>query len=441
MVQKRTRSASSSVFIALILVAAVLGLAVGGLLIWDRQRAGEHEAERTTDAIATTLALTPSTRDTLAAIAEGKITVNAGSGRLQPIAERLIGTADITYVTIMTPEGVRLTHRDASQIGGYYVGTIPRTPTALTEVFAGTLGPSIRTIVPVQAAQDSAGSATAGSTIIGWVSAGVTLNTVGASIRDELPVIILITAGLLAAGIAGALMGRRYTRRLTGDLSAADVRDATSSYESLRTLGAALRAQNHEHGNRLHTAVAMLELGRTREAISLLTETAQRNQDLVDRLAVPATAETTMSALILGKTAQAAERGVDFDAEIDPNAAAPALSPIDAISVVGNLIDNAFDAAATGPTPRSVHIEVRPHGNSHVEIAVTDSGPGFTAESRARLFEHGYSTKESPSKTRGLGLHLARQIVTEAGGHLTVDEHPTTLRAILPTIAPNGGTR
>ncbi|WP_030148816.1 sensor histidine kinase [Mycetocola saprophilus] len=424
MVQKRTRSASSSVFLALILIAILLGLAVGGLLIWDRQRAGEHEAERATEAIATTLALSPTTRVALAGVESGTRGFTDASDLLQPITRTLIDRAGITYVTIMTPAGVRLTHREESQIGEYYLGTIPDSATELTEVFDGTLGPSIRTIVPVLAP--------GGTEIVGWVSAGVTLGTVGASIRDELPLILTVTAGLLATGIVGALLGRHYTRRLAGNLSAADVRDATSSFESLRTLGAALRAQNHEHGNRLHTAVAMLELGRTREAITLLTETADHNQELVDSLAVPATSESTMNALLLGKSAQASERGIRFETVIDPEAPALALSPIDAIAVVGNLIDNAFDAAAAGERPHTVHLEMRPSGAETVDISVTDSGAGFTEDSRARMFEHGFSTKAAPSATRGIGLALVHQIVTQAGGHITVDEHPTTLRVSLP---------
>ncbi|MCS4275859.1 sensor histidine kinase regulating citrate/malate metabolism [Mycetocola sp. BIGb0189] len=424
MVQKRTRSASSSVFLALSLIAVILGLAVGGLLIWDRQRAGEHEAERATEAIATTLALSPTTRQALAGVDAGPAQRVEASTTLQPITRTLIDRAGITYITIMTTDGIRLTHREESQIGDFYLGTIPDTPTELTEVFDGTLGPSIRTIVPV--------FAPGGTELVGWVSAGVTLGTVGASIRDELPLILTLTAGLLAAGVVGALLGRHYTRRLTGDLSAADVRDATTSFESLRTLGAALRAQNHEHGNRLHTAVAMLELGRTREAITLLTETADHNQELVDSLAVPATSESTMNALLLGKTAQAAERGLDFETVIDPEAPALALSPIDAIAVVGNLIDNAFDAAASGEWPHTVHLEIRAAGAETVEISVTDSGAGFSEESRARMFDHGYSTKAAPSATRGIGLALVRDIVTRAGGHIAVDEHPTTLRVSLP---------
>ena len=62
------------------------------------------------------------------------------------------------------------------------------------------------------------------------------------------------------------------------------MRDAVSSYESVRTLGEALRAQTHEHGNRMHTAVALIELGRSEEAVELLTETSRVSQDLVDRV-------------------------------------------------------------------------------------------------------------------------------------------------------------
>ncbi|MFX3924823.1 hypothetical protein ACJBWN_11855, partial [Streptococcus suis] len=86
--------------------------------------------------------------------------------------------------------------------------------------------------------------------------------------------VVTIALALLAAGLVGAWLARRTTRQVAGDLPAGTIRDAVASYESLRTLGEALRAQTHEHGNRMHTAVSLLELGRTREAIEILTETS-----------------------------------------------------------------------------------------------------------------------------------------------------------------------
>ena len=206
----------------------------------------------------------------------------------------------------------------------------------------------------------------------------------------------------------------------------------SSSYESVRTLGEALRAQTHEHGNRMHTAVALLELGRTHEAIDILTETSRQSQELVDQVAARRDGDPTVGALLLGKAAQARERGVEWSAEIDPAAPRSALSPVDAVSVVGNLIDNALDAAAAGPEPRWVRVVLRTGARRSAGAVGLRLGAGVPPELRERIFEHGFSTKPAGAEGRGVGLALVRSIVEACGGAVDLAADPTTFQVILP---------
>ncbi|MDJ1115008.1 sensor histidine kinase [Microbacterium dauci] len=417
MERRRGRSAASRVFALSAGAVVVLALVTAGILLWDGQRAVRAEAERVTSAVAQTVADTGEVAEALAAGDR-----DAASAALQPQIEAVMADADVDFVTIMDPDGVRITHRDREQIGKTYLGTIPDDDVALTEEFTGTLGPSVRTIVPVHLDGEQ----------VGWVSVGVTVGTISATLAPRILVAVAIAAALAFAGLVGAVIARRATRRVTGDLPAGAVRDAVSSYESLRTLGEALRAQTHEHGNRLHTAIALLELGRTREAIDILAENSRQSQLLVDQVAARRDGDPTVGALLLGKASQAKERGVQWRARIDPDAPRSALSPIDAVSVVGNLIDNALDAAASGDQPRWVDVRMTRTDENELEIAVADSGSGVPDNLRARILEHGFSTKPAGAAGRGVGLALVRGIVDDAGGILTLSEGPTTFRVILP---------
>jgi len=330
----------------------------------------------------------------------------------------------IDFVTIMTTDGIRLTHRDPAEIGKPYLGNyVPALEgRSLTEEAVGTLGPSLRSVVPV----------TDGGEVVAVVSAGITLGSVGSGVLRQVPFVIAVAVALAAVGLAAAWLAGRFTRRIAGDLPPSAVRDAVSSYESVRTLGEALRAQTHEHGNRMHTAVALLELGRTDEAIGILTETSRQSQELVDQVAARKEGDPTVGALLLGKAAQARERGVEWTAEIDAAAPRSTLSPVDAVSVVGNLIDNALDAAAAGPEPRTVRVVFAPAPGGALEISVSDSGGGVPPELRERIFEHGFSTKPAGAEGRGVGLALVRSIVEGAGGAVDVSDDPTTFQVILP---------
>jgi len=410
-------SAASRVFLAVAAAVVILSLAIAGILLWEGQRAARAEAERVTRAVAETIADSTGVAD---ALARGDRA--AATRLLQPEVEAVTEDAGVDFVTIMDPAGIRITHPDPARIGEAYIGTIPPGTASLTEEFTGTLGPSVRTIVPVLS----------GGAVVGRVSVGVTIGSITEALGPRILVAVAIAVLLAAAGLAGAVYARRVTRRVAGDLPAGAVRDAVSSYESMRTLGDALRAQTHEHGNRLHTAIALLELGRTTEAIDILSEDARQSQLLVDQVAARREGDPTVGALLLGKASQAAERGVEWRARIDADAPRSVLSPVDAVSVVGNLIDNALDAAASGPPPRWVDVQMTRTTEDELALEVADSGTGIPADVVDRIFEHGFSTKPAGKAGRGVGLALVRAIVDEAEGTISLRSEPTTFRVILP---------
>ncbi|MEU1973553.1 ATP-binding protein [Microbacterium sp. NPDC019599] len=407
-------SAASRVFLVLLTAVVAVGAVVALVLVFEAQRAVRAEAERVTQALAEAIAGTDAVSQ---ALPDGD-----ASARLQPYAERVMDETGVDFITIMTPDGIRVTHRDRDEIGKHYLGTIPTEPEALTEEFAGTLGPSVRTIVPVAA----------DGRLVGWVSVGVTVDSIASTLVRRLPVAIAIALAVVAAGFVGALMAGRITKRVTGDLPAGSVRDAVSSYESVRTLGEALRAQTHEHGNRMHTAVALLELGRTDEAIEILTETSRQSQALVDQVTARRDGDPTVGALLLGKAAQARERGIEWLVAVDPAAPRSTLVPVDAVSVVGNLIDNALDAAASGDEPRWVRVELSPAPGGALLIVVADSGAGIPDEIAERVWQHGFSTKPADAEGRGVGLALVKSIVEDAGGSIEASASPTAFRVVLP---------
>ncbi|KZE90156.1 sensor histidine kinase [Microbacterium sp. TNHR37B] len=420
MARDRGRSAASQVFLALLATMSVVALLTAGILLLESQRSARAEAERVTQAVAQTIAHAP---EVVRALAEDR---DIATARLQPFAAAVMSDARVDFVTVMDVDGIRITHRDPDEIGRRYLGSIPPRPEMLTEQFTGTLGPSLRTIVPVEA----------DGTLRGWVSVGVTVDTVAASVLPRLAAATGIGAALVAAGIVGAVLARRVTRRVAGDLPAGAIRDTLASAESLRTLGDALRAQTHEHGNRLHAAVALLELGRTDEAIELLSASAQQSQSLVDRVAARTAGDATVGALLLGKTAQAAERGIELVVEIAPDAPASVLAPVDQVALVGNLLDNALDAAASAPAPRWVRVRLERTVDDDLLVEVADSGPGVAEALRERVFERGFSTKPAGVEGRGVGLALARSVVESAGGTLELlPGAPTTFRVVLPTEA------
>src|SRR3954447_21901336 len=86
---------------------------------------------------------------------------------LQPLAEQVRRETGTDFVVVMTTDGIRYSHPDVTQIGGEVPGTIAPAVAGGTvvETFTGTLGPSVRAVVPIVVAGRIAGLVAVGRTI------------------------------------------------------------------------------------------------------------------------------------------------------------------------------------------------------------------------------------------------------------------------------------
>jgi two-component system CitB family sensor kinase len=227
--------------------------------------------------------------------------------------------------------------------------------------------------------------------------------------------------------LAGASHGVVVTLR-----DRTDIEGLTRELDGERSLTESLRAQQHEFSNRMHALAGLLELDRPDEALEYLTElrglSADLDQTLRTRIRAP-----HIVGLLLGKAAEASERGIEL-------VIAPETSISEAperlrllTTVIGNLVDNAFDALAGAPGPRRVTVSAVESAGDIV-VTVSDNGPGVPPGEIAHIFRNGYTTKRgSIVRHSGLGLALVHDAVVKAGGTVTVDnDEGAVFRVVIP---------
>jgi two-component system CitB family sensor kinase len=461
-------------------------------------------------AVAHAVAAAPTVRDGVASTDPSAV--------LQPFAEQVRRATGTDFVVVMTTDGIRFTHPNPAEIGRHFLGTIApaQQGRSLTETFTGTLGPSVRAVVPIQV----------DGQIRGLVAVGQSVSRVSQELSRQLPILLGTTVvALLLAGL-GAWLASGWLRRSTHDLGPAElsrmyeyydavlhavreglllldresrlrlvndeagrllgvseaslgrrvdeiglpealgvalrdgveradeifltedrivvvnqaaarwdgrrlgtvvtVRDHTelralvSELKTIRGFAEALSAQAHESANQLHTVVSLIELGRAEQALAFATTELAVTQRLTD-LVVGGIGEPEVAALVLGKAAEAGERGVDLVVETDVDLPAGRADPRDLVTIVGNLLDNAIDAAVEAPGPRWVRFGARTVGADELELVVADSGPGLDPEQAGRVFQRGYSTKSTDRPLgRGIGLALVAQAAHRHGGAVAV---------------------
>jgi C4-dicarboxylate-specific signal transduction histidine kinase len=132
---------------------------------------------------------------------------------------------------------------------------------------------------------------------------------------------------------------------------------------------------------------------------------------------------------------EARQSGIDLVLDLGERLPEVMADSIQLQQVLLNLVRNAFEAingAVAGE--RRVEIATRAVDEAHVEIVVSDSGPGLTEEVGARIFEPFFTTKPDGM---GIGLALSRSIVDAHGGRLWVENQPTrgaVFHIVLPAM-------
>ena len=226
----------------------------------------------------------------------------------------------------------------------------------------------------------------------------------------------------------GTVIGSVTTLRDRTELSALE-RELGSSRATSNTL----RAQTHEFANQLHTISGLLHLEEYDEVVRFVDGVRLSRTALYDEV-TSRVADATLAALLIAKASLASERGVELRLlpESHVSKVYGALSR-DLSTVVGNLVDNALDAAASSSGERP-HVEVLlVEREGCVVVTVSDSGPGVPDPEE--IFRQGWSTKSTPEDGgRGFGLALTRLVCRRRGGDVTVqNQDGAVFTATLPT--------
>ena len=159
---------------------------------------------------------------------------------IQPFAEAVRVDTGVDFVVVMAPDRTRFSHPDPELLGKAFIGNLGGAPEGevYTEEYVGTLGPSIRSIVPVFAGTGAGAATVAPRTWSPWSSVGITLRQLDDLLVDEFWDIVVAALAVLVVGICGAWFISHRLRRQTHGLGE---REITRMYEYYRAVLHAVR--------------------------------------------------------------------------------------------------------------------------------------------------------------------------------------------------------
>jgi two-component system, CitB family, sensor kinase len=193
-----------------------------------------------------------------------------------------------------------------------------------------------------------------------------------------------------------------------------------------------LRAQSHDYANKLHTIAGLIQIDAKEQALELIGQESRGIQELV-HLLVKSIPDPVISGCILGKYNRAHELGLELC--VDPSShlheIPEHMSTEKLMSLIGNIIDNAFEATRLNlidhpQGSNQVLVSFSDYGNDLI-FEIEDKGPGISEDDQQRIFEKGVSSKQEAG--HGYGLFLVKSILQDLDGQINLES------------AENGGTR
>jgi two-component system, CitB family, sensor kinase len=199
-----------------------------------------------------------------------------------------------------------------------------------------------------------------------------------------------------------------------------DVESLTRQLDAVQLMSTVLRAQRHEFANRLHLLNGLLHSGHTEEAASYVEELLGSGPLGSALPGIDTIRDAFLQAFLAAKAASAREAGVTLTIGENTWVSGRLVLPVDVTTVLGNLLDNAIDAARTGASEsKIVEVELLQDGST-LHITVADSGNGVAPDFVDDVFTEGKSTKPDSGIPggRGIGMALSRQISRALGGDI-----------------------
>lgn len=208
-----------------------------------------------------------------------------------------------------------------------------------------------------------------------------------------------------------------------------DVKQMAEELTGIKKLTSALRAQNHEFMNKLHTISGLIQLEEYDKAIDYISFISKERKEISGILS-DKIKNAHVSGLLLAKYNKAAEAKISLLIHNDSSLTSipKNLTEDEVCSIIGNLIENAIDELVKFENGKII-VKLNSDEDG-LRIIVKDNGPGISKEIREKIFDRGVTTKEG---NRGLGLSILKEIVDSAGGRIRLlQDSGTTWDIFIP---------
>ncbi|WP_253198704.1 sensor histidine kinase [Clostridium estertheticum] len=183
-----------------------------------------------------------------------------------------------------------------------------------------------------------------------------------------------------------------------------------------------IRQEKHDYANHINVIQALCCLNkpntveRIKEYVSKLSDIIHLSFRYLD------TGNDYLDGLLSIKNNYATQNNIDFKVIINESFSLLKIREDELISIISNIIDNAFEALMLKALDENKEISITTFlDDKKFCIEISNNGSGIPKEIINKIFEKGYSTKTKGKGDHGYGLYITKQLVEHNNGIISVE--------------------
>lgn len=190
------------------------------------------------------------------------------------------------------------------------------------------------------------------------------------------------------------------------------------SFKNIEQLNRDLRAQRHDFLNHIQVLYSLMELKEYDETATYLNHLYGDIIKIGSRIK---TESISVNALLQAKSNEADKKNIIFDLLLKSRLEQLPIGEWELCRILGNLIDNAFEALTQSAISKKVVTLQIYEGIKHIDIRVRNNGPFIAEKLVNHIFDAGVSTKED-KEDHGMGLYIVKQLLEDEGHSIILEQ-------------------
>ncbi|MFT8314198.1 MAG: ATP-binding protein [Clostridium sp.] len=193
-----------------------------------------------------------------------------------------------------------------------------------------------------------------------------------------------------------------------------------------------IRQEKHDFANHINVIWGLCSLNKPNAVEQIKTYVMGISDTLHSSFKYIDTGNDYLNGLLSLKNNYAMKNNINFNIMIDELFSSIEIKENELISIISNLVDNAFEAFQLKSNIENKEISINTFiRDKKFYIEISNNGDMIPEDIQEKIFNRGFSTKTKKSYDHGFGLYIIKQLIKQNNGSISLESTPERTKFLI----------